>query len=514
MPHPSATRESRILRLAGISKSFGPVRALDGVDMSVAAGEVHALIGENGAGKSTLMKILAGAHAADAGEMFLDGAPYHPAGPRDGRDAGVSMIYQELMLAPHLSVLENVALGLETSRRGWIIPRRAEVRQALDGLGQHDIELDTRVGDLSIGKQQVVEIARALLANARIVVMDEPTSSLSASDAAALFDVIRRLRDNGIAVVYISHFLEEVLEIADRYTVLRDGKTVATGNVRDITINDLIPPMIGRAVDELYPTHAGDFGEVLLAAQDLTGAGDVPSRAGLTVRRGEIVGIGGLVGAGRSELLRTLFGLHPGADGSVTIHSSTTRSGQDSQIKVTEMSPRRALDAGLNLLSEDRKSEGLATGLPVRVNLTLSRLGRYVRGGRIRLGREHDAAASWVEKLRIRCASVEQRVATLSGGNQQKVCLARLLHDDSDVLLLDEPTRGVDIGSKAEIYRLVVEAAESGKGVVVTSSYLPELFGLCDTIAIMHRGRLSSPRPTAEWTEEDVLLFATTGEAG
>ena len=497
------------LRLSGIVKSFGPVRALDGVDMTVVGGEVHALIGENGAGKSTLMKILSGAHAADAGRMYLDGSEYNPTGPRDGRAAGVSMIYQELMLAPHLTVLENVALGLENTRRGWIIPRREEVGQALASLGQPDIDLDSCVGDLSIGKQQVVEIARALLANARIVVMDEPTSSLSASDAAALFDVIRRLRDKGIGVVYISHFLEEVLEVADCYTVLRDGKTVATGRVADITINDLIPPMIGRAVEELYPAHSPDFGEVLLHARDVTGFGGTPVAASVAVRRGEILGIGGLVGAGRSELLRTIFGLHPGTDGTVAVRAPGK---SDLAVRVAEMSPRRALDTGMNLLSEDRKTEGLAVGLPVRVNLTLSRLTEYVRRGRIKLVAEHDAAVDWVNKLRIRCSSVEQPVATLSGGNQQKVCLARLLHDDSDVLLLDEPTRGVDIGSKAEIYRLIVQAADAGKGVVVTSSYLPELFGLCDTIAIMHRGRLSAPRPAADWTEEEVLLFATTGE--
>jgi len=493
-----------ILKLENIHKAFGPVRALRGVDMEVFEGEVHALIGENGAGKSTLMKILSGACRPDEGRMLLDGRPYHPRNPRSGRDAGIGMIYQELTIAPHLSVMENVTLGLEQSRLGWIHRRRDEVVQALSALGQTGIDPDAVAGSLSMGKQQVVEIARVLLSKARVVVMDEPTSSLSAADARALFDVVKRLKATGVAVIYISHFLEEVVDIGDRYTVLRDGETTAAGSLTGLSIDDLIPPMIGRSVEELYPASSRQFGDTLMTAEDVHGLLNVPGGVSFKVRSGEILGIAGLVGAGRSETLRTLFGLREGDAGAILI-------GKDRRVRASVMSPDLALEEGLNLLSENRKEEGLAVGLSVRANLTLSRLRRYAHSGWIDLSAERDRAAHWVELLDVRCRSTEQPVGTLSGGNQQKLCLARLLHDDSDVLLLDEPTRGIDIGSKAEMYRLIHEAAGHEKAVIMTSSYLPELFGVCDTLAVMHRGLLSDLRPVDDWTEEEVLRYATSG---
>lgn len=496
-----------LLQLKNIHKAFGPVRALRGVDLDVFPGEVHALIGENGAGKSTLMKILSGASQPDEGHMFIDGQSYHPSDPRSGREAGIGMIYQELTIAPHLSVMANMTLGLESARLGWIKPRKKDVRQTLDALGQTGIDPEATASSLSIGKQQVVEIARVLLSKARVVVMDEPTSSLSAADTRALFDVVRRLKETGVAVIYISHFLEEVVEIGDRYTVLRDGETTATGTLEGLSIDDLIPPMIGRSVEELYPSSSRQFGERLIEAANVSGLLDTPDAVSFFVRRGEILGIAGLVGAGRSETLRTLFGLRPGEDGTVSI-------GSQGVVKITAMSPNRALESGLNLLSENRKEEGLAVGLSVRTNLTLSRLGRYARRGWLDLATERGQARHWVQMLGVRCSSPEQSVDTLSGGNQQKLCLARLLHDDSDVLLLDEPTRGIDIGSKAEMYRLIHEAAGQGKAVVMTSSYLPELFGVCDTLAVMHRGVLSELRPVSDWTEEEVLRYATSGRHG
>jgi ribose transport system ATP-binding protein len=494
-----------ILQLRNIHKSFGPVRALRGVDMDVHVGEVHALIGENGAGKSTLMKVLSGAHQPDAGTMLLDGQRYRPESPRAGREAGIGMIYQELTIAPHLSVLENITLGLEESKAGWIRSRDQEVVEALERLGQRDIDPRAPAGRLSIGKQQVVEIARVLLSKARVVVMDEPTSSLSASDTRVLFDVIYRLKRSGVAVIYISHFLEEVIEIADRYTVLRDGETTAAGLLRGHTIDDLIPPMIGRSVEELYPTSVRRLGDPLITAENLHGPFEMPSGAGFQVRKGEILGIAGLVGAGRSETLRTLFGLRPASDGTIVV-------GAHGPVKVSTMSPDGSLEMGLNLLSENRKEEGLAVGLSVRTNLTLSRLKRYTSHGWLDLTKEKAKAAHWIQKLGVRCTSPEQAVDALSGGNQQKLCLARLLHDDSDVLLLDEPTRGIDIGSKADMYRLIHEAAGQGKAVIMTSSYLPELFGVCDTLAVMHRGVLSEVRPVDQWTEEAVLRYATSGQ--
>ena len=409
-----------------------------------------------------------------------------------------------MTLAPHLSVADNITLGIEHSRGGWILSRRKEVTDALTLLGQSGIDPDAMAGSLSIGKQQIVEIARALVAKAPIVVMDEPTSSLSRADTRALFAVINRLRESGVAVVYISHFLEEVVEIADRYTVLRDGKTAATGLLDGISIDDLIPPMIGRAVEELYPQSRRELGDVLLRVEAMSGPNALPADASFEVRRGEILGIAGLVGAGRSETLRTLFGLRPGTSGTFKVDDHP-------QVSVAVHTSDVALAHGLNLLSENRKEEGLAFGLSISNNLTLSALSRYARRGILNLKAERDTSAKWIDRLSIRSSSPEQKVETLSGGNQQKVCLARLLHDDSDVLLLDEPTRGIDIGSKVEMYRLIAAAAASGKAIVVTSSYLPELFGICDSLAVMHRGRLSPVRPVAAWTDESVLRYATTG---
>ncbi len=496
-----------VLHLQNIVKSFGPVKALRGVSLDVYPGEVHAIIGENGAGKSTLMKVLSGVHTPDGGTMTLDGQAYSPTTPRDGLKAGIRTIYQELTLAPHLSVADNITLGIEHSRAGWIRSRNAEVRNALQLLGQTDIDPGQPSSSLSIGKQQIVEIARALVDKARIVVMDEPTSSLSASDSKALFKVIDRLRTSGVAILYISHFLEEVVEIGDRYTVLRDGKTTASGMLDGIVIDDLIPPMIGRAVEDLYPQSIRTPGEDLLFVDDVTGAGHVPAKVSFTVRRGEILGIAGLVGAGRSELLRTLFGLRPGLSGAFRV-------GGHHELQVSSHTSQDGLSEGLNLLSEDRKEEGLATEMSVSSNLTLSSLNRYARAGVLDLTAERTEADRWIGKLSIKCSSPDEAVSNLSGGNQQKICLARLLHDDSDVLLLDEPTRGIDIGSKTELYRLIDVAARDGKAVVIVSSYLPELFGMCDSLAVMYRGGLSPVCPIADWTDESVLRFATTGSTG
>lgn len=495
---------SPVLCLEGIRKSFGPVHALQGVDLHAHAGEVHALVGENGAGKSTLMKILSGAYRPDAGSMTLYGAPYAPSNPLDGRAAGVSMIYQELVLAPHLTVEENVTLGDEHARYGWLRPRTREVEQALEDLGQQEIASDARVSDLSIGKQQLVEIARALLFDARIVVMDEPTSSLSAADTQALFEAIGRMKAQGIAVLYISHFLEEVQEVCDRYTVLRDGKMISTGRVADTSIPRIIEDMVGRSVDELFPSGGHEIGPPLLDVSGLQGRQGLPADVRFTLRRGEIMGIAGLVGAGRSETVRTLFGLEPARSGALSIRGGEA-------LRVAWMTPRAALNQGLDLLSENRKEEGLALNLSLVFNLTLSDLRRYSRAGFLQLGKERRDGARWIDALRIRTGSVEQRADELSGGNQQKVCLARLLQQDNDILFLDEPTRGIDIGSKAEIYKLVHRLAEQGKAIVMISSYLPELLGVCDTLGVMHKGRLSSVRPVPEWTEHRIMQFATSG---
>lgn len=494
---------SGLLQIRGVTKAFGAVRALVGVDMDVRAGEVHGLIGENGAGKSTLMKVLSGAHKPDEGTVVFDGRPYAVANPAQARDAGIAMIYQELTLAPHLSVEENIMLGREVSRGGWLRHQRRSVRGVLAWMGQGGIDPDTPVGLLPISLQQVVEIARALAAEARVIIMDEPTSSLSAEDTRSLFDVVRRLRDRGVAVIYISHFLEEVKEVCDRYTVLRDGATVARGDVGGTAIRELVEAMVGRSLEEMYPRQEHAIGEPAVRVEELAGK-PLPEDVSFAVRRGEILGVAGLVGAGRSETVRCLFGLDRAVSGRVRVH------GRD-DVETVVLTPPRAFDVGVDLLSEDRKNEGLATALSISANLTLSGLRRYARGGLLRLRAERKSAEHWCRELNVKCRDVSDPVSSLSGGNQQKVALARLLHQDCDILLLDEPTRGIDVGSKAEIYRLIQELARQGKAIVMVSSYLPELLGICDSLAVMYRGRMSAVRSINDWTEEDIMLFATSG---
>jgi ribose transport system ATP-binding protein len=488
--------------MRGVTKSFGASRALDGVSLALAAGEVHALVGENGAGKSTLMKVLSGAYRPDSGSMTLAGSAYVPKSPRDARQRGVAMIYQELALAPHLTVEANVMLGQERVVAGLVRARehRRLVAQALDLLEHPDIRTEAVVGGLSVGAQQLVEVARALVSNARVIIFDEPTSSLAERDAARLFGVIERLRARGLAVVYISHFLEEVRRVATRYTVLRDGRSVASGLIAGTSMATIIAQMVGRDLGELFPRVPHEPGEPVLELQTLAGR-ELPRKANLTVRRGEILGIAGLVGAGRTELLRAVFGLDAVRSGQVVVRG----------VSSVRANPGTRIAQGLGLLSEDRKGEGLALARSVEDNLTYSALAGHARWGWLNLRKRRAEAARWMSRLRVKAAGPGQDVGSLSGGNQQKVAIARLLHQQADVLLLDEPTRGIDVGSKAEIYRLIGELAAQGKAVVMVSSYLPELFGICDRLAVMTRGVLSEPRPVSAWTEHAVMEVATGG---
>ena len=491
-----------LLAMHEISKRFGATQALARVDLEVGRGEVLALVGENGAGKSTLMKVLSGAHAPDGGRMTLAGAAYAPANPHQARLAGVAMIYQELMLAADLSVEDNVMLGQERHRAGWLRrgEQRRRVRESLDLLGHADLPLTTPVRRLSVGFQQVVEIARALTREAKLIVFDEPTSSLSKHDAERLFAVIGRLKGAGVSVIYISHFLEEIREVADRYSVLRDGRTVGAGRLADVDQRQLVSMMVGRNVDDLFPRVPHAPGETLLSIEELSGQ-KLPRQASLAVRRGEIVGIAGLVGAGRTELLRCLAALDPVRSGKIRIAGNSPRA-----------TPRARLRAGLGLVSENRKEEGLAQGLSIADNLSLSRLGPYSRCGWLNLGRRRRSVDEWMARLKIKARCSQQQVSELSGGNQQKVAIARVLHQQADILLLDEPTRGIDVGTKAEIYRLIGEAAAEGKAVIFVSSYLPELLAVCDRVAVMSRGRLREIRAAADWTEEQVLAVAVESD--
>jgi ribose transport system ATP-binding protein len=496
---PTARLETRDIR-----KAFGPTVALGGVSFSAQPGEVHALIGENGAGKSTLMNVLAGALIADSGELLLDGQPYRPTGPLDARRAGVAMVHQELSLCPHLSVAENVLLGAEPASLGLI--RWSEMHKlTLEALAQvsdpaRDTMLrpETRVGDLSPAGQQLVEIARAVSqTSCRVLILDEPTSSLAADDVKKLFTVIRALREKGLAIIYISHFLEEVQEISDSFTVLRDGKTVGTGSMAGAKISEIVGMMAGRQVDELFPRSERTPGEVVIELDGLSGV-QKPTGASLTLRRGEVLGIAGLVGAGRTELVRAIFGLDLVKSGTIKVMGISGPS-----------SPSARFAQGMGLVSEDRKGEGLATALSIADNLTLSKLSGLGPPGLVLPNRQRDVSRKWIERLSIKTSGPNQSVRDLSGGNQQKVAIARLLYHDVDVFLLDEPTRGIDVGSKAQIYELIDKLAVSGKAVLMVSSYLPELFGVCDRIAVMRRGRLGPARAVGDLTEHSVLMEAT-----
>ena len=499
--------------MRGVRKAFGATVALDGVSLAVRPGEVCALVGQNGAGKSTLMAILSGALTPDAGEMRLEGAPYAPRQPLDARRAGVAMIYQELSLAPHLSVSENIVLGVEPVRTGLLGPlglvrrgaARATASRALEELGRHDIAPDATVGDLSPAQQQLVEIARALASGCRVLVLDEPTSSLAHDDVRKLFELIGRLKRQGQAVVYISHFIEEVKEVSDRFVVLRDGQNAGEGVTAATPAQEIVNLMVGRGVGGLYPRSARRAGEPLLTVDAVSPSErEGFSRASFELHRGEILGIAGLLGAGRTRLLRAIFGLEPVASGRIKLGVFSGAA-----------APHERWRQGMGMLSEDRGGEGLARGLSVADNLTATRLSGLGPGFLVLPSRQDAAAARWIQRLGIRSAGPRQTVGELSGGNQQKVAVARLLHHDVDVLVLDEPTRGIDVASKAQIYELMDQLVSGShpKAVLLVSSYLPELLGVCDRIAVMSRGRLGPARPVSEWNEHSLLMEASGARA-
>jgi ribose transport system ATP-binding protein len=491
-----------LLSMQGVTKRFGKVQALAGVDFAVRNGEVHALLGENGAGKSTLMKILSGAVAPDGGAIELAGAPFSPRGPRDARTRGVAMIYQEPGLAPDLTVSQNIVLGHEPRRFGLVRRRDADAiaRAALERLGHGDLPLGRAARLLGPGERQLLEIARAMALEARLVVMDEPTSSLSRSDAERLFDVVRRLAASGVSVVYISHFLEEVVHVADRFTVLRDGRAVATGEARSTTPKALSELMVGRPLGDVFARGPREPGDEALGVDALCGR-RLPASATLSLRRGEVLGIAGLVGAGQTEMLRAVFGLDRVRGGRITVRGVPDGGAR----------PWTRLAQGVGLLSSDRTGEGLLLDMTIADNVTLSHLGRLSRGGFVDRAEQDARATRFIELLRVRCTGPDAKVRALSGGGQQKVALARLLDGGQDVLLLDEPTRGIDVGSRAEIYRLIDALAREGKSVLVVSSYLPELLGISDRIAVMHRGRLLPPRPVSEFTDASLLEATANG---
>ena len=488
-----------MLSISGLSKRFGNNQALSEVELHAQAGEVLAVVGENGAGKSTLMRLLAGVLQPDSGTLQLAGAAFHPKHPAAAMRAGVALVPQESELVPHLSIAENILLGREPTRAALIdrtrlrdLAGRALAEVATDG---QQLDLAQRADTLGPSDRQRVVIARALSqANLRLLIFDEPTSSLSAADTRRLFSVIARLKARGLTVLYVSHFLEEVLTISDRYVVLRDGKSVARGNIADTTATELVTLMAGAAAVDRTKRAKREIGQLLLETKHLSGT-RLPRDVSLQVHAGEVFGIAGLVGAGRTELVRALFGLDA-CSGDITIKSLHN-----------PRSPRQCLRLGMGLLSEDRRNEGLAQSLDIAENVTLSKLPQ--RGLLVSKREQLRAATRLMQRLQIRCRSPRQIVSELSGGNQQKVALARLLHHDVDILLLDEPTRGIDVRSRAEVHQAIDDLARRGKAIVLISSYWPELLELCDRIVVMCRGKLGKVRPVDEWDEHSLLLQAT-----
>jgi len=495
----SSASETPLLTVAGITKRFPGVLALDGVDFTVHAGRVHALVGENGAGKSTLLKVVAGAERPDAGTLAVDGRPVAFAGPRDALRMGLTVIYQELSLVPALGADANIFLGMEPARHG-VLDRRAtaaRAAEALRALGA-DFEPATLVRDLSVAEQQLVELARALARDARLIALDEPTAALSHLETERLFAQIRQLTGRHIGVVFVSHRLEEVRRIADEVTVLRDGRRVFTGPAGDVDDAALIRHMVGRDVEYArVPPAAPAPGPVLLEARGLRRR---PAFAdvSLVLRRGEIVGLAGLVGAGRTEVARCIAGADPLDAGTMLLSGAPFR----------PASPREAIGRRVVYLPEDRKTQGLVLGLSVRENVTLPTLARLAPWGIVRRERERTAAAQQVSAVELRPPDIEREAGTLSGGNQQKVVLAKWLLADADVLLFDEPTRGVDIATKTELHRVIRALADAGKAVLVISSELPEILALADRIVVMREGRVSGELTAAEATAEHVLALA------
>jgi rhamnose transport system ATP-binding protein len=470
------------LELVGISKSFGGVRAVDGVSFDVRPGEVHALLGENGAGKSTLIKIMSGVQHADAGELRVDGKARRFASPREARSAGIATVYQELLLFPELTVAENIFLGHAPRRAlraiDWAAMRR-RARELLDSLACFELDVDAKVGTLSVANRQRVEIARALSQSPRVLIMDEPTAALAEADVHRLLDVVRSLRARGVGIVYVSHRMPEIFALADRVTVLRDGRHVATLPIADVHHEKLVSLMVGRPVDQMYPKREADVGAALLAVQGLAYRSRVQD-VSFTLHAGEILGIAGLVGSGRTELAHILFGITPATAGQIVLAGRP----------VAITSPAQARDLGIAYIPEDRGLQGLIRPQTIRENVSLAMLAKLSRGSFMRRAAELRLAAESIARFGIRARGPQQIVRQLSGGNQQKVVLAKWLATQPRVLIMDEPTRGIDVGAKAEIHALISQLAQQGMAILMISSELPEVLGMSDRILVMNGGRL------------------------
>ena len=496
-----------LVELRDIEKAYGGVPVLKRAHFRLAPGEIHGLVGENGAGKSTLMKILAGEVVRDAGQILWSAEAARINTRSDAARLGINMIHQELNLAPHLTVAENIFLGHEPRRRGLLDRARevSDTQSSLEELG-FDLNPRTPVRKLSPAQRQLVEIARAVARATRLVIMDEPTSSLSAKEVDELFAVVRQLQARGTAVIFVTHRLEELAQVADRVTVLRDGETVHEGPMPREDFSGLIKAMVGRDLKDFFPPRTTSPVEPAsppaLEVRDLGRAADFTD-INFSIRHGEIVGLAGLVGAGRTELAEAIFGATPADRGQIYIDGK----------EVTIRSARDAIRHGLGFLTEDRKRTGLALNLSIAQNVTLAHLSAIVRQGRLDLGKEEQVASDFLDRLRIRAPSVNQKVGRLSGGNQQKVVIAKWLFREARILLFDEPTRGVDVGAKAEIYRLIRQLADQGAAILMISSELPEILGMTDRVLVMRNRRVVKELVTSQTTQEEVIRFATLGES-
>jgi rhamnose transport system ATP-binding protein len=492
-----------ILEMFDISKNFAGVQALRGVSFDLYPGEVHALLGENGAGKSTLIKVITGVHQPDGGEMHLYGQPVSFADPRQSRERGIAAIYQEPSLFPDLDIAENIFVGRQPTRAGGQVAWRKMYQEARVLLNSLGVQLDpkTKARNLSVAQQQMVEIARALSVEAKILIMDEPTSSLTLAEVDDLFRIVRQLREAGTAIVFISHRLEELFQLADRVTVLRDGAYVGTNSVSEVNTAQLVRMMVGRTLDNMFPKQDVQAGEVVLRVENLTKAG-IFENISFELRQGEILGMAGLVGAGRTDVARALFGVEPATGGVIEI---------DGQV-VHITNPQQAMDLGIVYLPEDRQHHGLILKMSITHNITLPSLAKFTRLGWVNQNGEQKAAYQAAEQMDVRAAGVWQKARELSGGNQQKVVLAKWLATRPRILILDEPTRGIDVKTKAAVHGLMSNLAAQGIAIIMISSELPEVMGMSDRILVMREGHLTGhfTRAEVEASPEKIMLAATT----
>lgn len=494
-----------ILALRGIEKSFGPVSVLKGVDFDVRAGEVHALMGENGAGKSTMIRIMSGAHQPSAGDVLLDGEITRFGQPRAAQVAGISVVHQELLLFPALTVTENIFLGHAPKTALGLLDRRAmrdRAKALLARLDCPELDIDARVETLSVANRQRVEIARALSRNARVLVMDEPTAALAEADVVRLLDVVRALQKDGVGIVYVSHRMDEVFRISDRVTVLRDGKTVASKPIAEVTEASLVSAMVGREISQLFPKETVPFGASMLELEGLSCTGRVEN-VSFNVRAGEILGIAGLVGSGRTELAETVFGISPASSGVIRIDGQP----------VTVGGVRQAIDNGIAYVPEDRAQHGLVKKQTIRDNIAITVIDKLTNGWLVDTRKEHSLASDAIARFAVRTRGPSQVVGELSGGNQQKVVIAKWLASKPKVLILDEPTRGVDVGAKSEIHKLMVQLAREGMAIVMISSELPEVIGMSDRIVVMNAHRMVAIIDRNEATPETVGAAMMRGHA-